>query len=84
MMKHYVATPYNTDSCLGQYTMPVMYLIINRDNLTKLPEAESLSFLPFVQPEGPLPCLQGPASGPYTEPNECTPHPATVLLQDQV
>jgi hypothetical protein len=37
---------------------------------------------PFMDPEGSLLCSQGPASGPYLEPDEFSPHPPTILPSD--
>jgi hypothetical protein len=32
-----------------------------------------------MEHEGSLPCLQEPATGPYTESEESNPHPLTLL-----
>jgi hypothetical protein len=34
---------------------------------------------PFTEPECTLPCSQGPATGPYTEPDESSPFPHTLF-----
>jgi len=35
-----------------------------------------------MEPEGSLPYSQPPATGPYTELDESSPHPATLLPED--
>jgi len=33
-----------------------------------------------MEPEGSLPCLQEPATGPYPESDECIPHTLTLFM----
>jgi hypothetical protein len=33
-----------------------------------------------MEPYGSLPCSQEPATGPYTEKDESSPHPSTLLI----
>jgi hypothetical protein len=43
--------------------------------------AQLLKKLPaFIEPEGSLPCLQEPATSPYPEPDESSPHPPFLFL----
>jgi hypothetical protein len=42
--------------------------------------SQSGNFLPFMEPEGSLPCTQQPATGPYPEPDEFSPHLPTLFL----
>jgi hypothetical protein len=38
------------------------------------------SSVPFMEPEGSLPCAQEPATGPYPESDESTPHPHKLFF----
>jgi hypothetical protein len=40
-------------------------------------------FPTFSGTQGSLPCSQAPATGPYTEAAESSPHPHTLFLQEQ-
>jgi hypothetical protein len=36
----------------------------------------------FMEPEGPLPCLQEPITSPYPEPGQSSPYHSVLLLKD--
>jgi hypothetical protein len=73
---------YGTAS-LGNYSNKIKQLIPWSSVL--LEKLQSLFWsrnsLPFVKPEGSLPCLQGPATGPYREPDKSGPHPKPYFLR---
>jgi hypothetical protein len=35
-----------------------------------------------MEPEGSLPCSQGPSTGPYPEPDQSSPYHPTLFLYD--
>jgi hypothetical protein len=37
----------------------------------------------FIESEGSLPCSQDTATGPYSEPDESSPHSPIIFIQDQ-
>jgi len=64
-------------------TIQICYFYITNKNLTPwrtiLPEKLMVTqllknSLPFMEPDGSLPCSQHPAASPYRETNESSPH----------